>query len=365
MQIIVINKGETPKRPPVISVLFILRQLGYNVKLVTCAASDAFIKMMNDIDIEVTILPYNQRTSKIGKTIDYLLFRRHTLNFLNKNSNANALIWLADAPSIIAMGKKIKKFNYILQIQELHENSKFQLKAISRVIHQAKAVFMPEYNRTVLYQIWFGLKQRPIVLPNKPYFIPDKIELQKLKEKYKNEISACEGKKIILYQGGISKVRLLDKIAHAITELNENYLLLLVGKEQEPGYISKLKSISNSIIHIPYLPAPDYLVFSTIAYFGYVCYAPTSLNNAYCAPNKINEYSAFNLPMIGNDIPGLRMIFEQTGAGVIVDEHSIESIKDGINKIDSNYELFKQNASKIFNMYDNVKTIKNTLEFCK
>ena len=218
---------------------------------------------------------------------------------------------------------------------------------------------MPEFNR-LLYKIWFSLDQRPTVLPNKPYFIPNKSELQYL-EKYKNELSVFREKKVIIYQGGIYRERLLENISQALSELDDNFMLLLVGKEQEHGYIDELCKINNSIVHIPYLPAPDYLVFSTIAYIGWLGYSATSLNNAFCAPNKIYEYSAFSLPMIGNNVPGLRTVFESTKSGIIVDEFDVQSIKKGIMEIDLNYKIYQVNSAKIFNMSDNIEIIKNSL----
>ena len=362
MNIILINKANTGSRPPVISVLYILSDLGFNVKLITCKVSMRFKEMMNKKNIEVFELPYFNNNSFLGKIKDYLLFRYHALKLIKKNYGYNSLIWIADVPTVVALGSKIKKYRYKLQIQELHEESKFQLKAISKVIHNAETVFMPEYNRTIIYQIWFGLEQRPIVLPNKPYFIPKKSELQNLIQKNEKKLSVFKGKKVILYQGGIYKERLLENITQAVSELYDNFMLLLVGKEQEYGYIDELRKIDNSIIHVPYLPAPDYLVYSTVAYMGWLGYSATSLNNAYCAPNKIYEYSAFSLPMIGNDVPGLRTVFESTKSGIIVDQSDVQSIKRGIIAIDINYKKYKTNSSKIYQMSDNNEIIKKSLQ---
>ena len=362
MNIILINKANTATRPPIISVLYILSDLGYNVKLITSTVSSSFKEMMCKKNIEVFELPFCNETSFLGKIKDYLLFRYYSLKLIRKYYCNNSVLWVADGQTILALGRTIKKYKYILQIQELHEESKMQLKAISSVIHNAKTVFMPEYNRTILYQIWFKLKEKPILLPNKPYFVPKKSELAKLKSKYKKQLSYFEEKKVIIYQGGIYRARLLEKIVQAIVELNDNFIFLLIGREQEKGYVNDLKNIDDSIIHIPYLPAPDYLVFSTIAYIGWLGYSASSLNNAFCAPNKIYEYSAFSLPMIGNDVPGLRNIFESTNSGVIVDEFDINSIKKGIREIDSNYNLYKSNSGKIFHMTDNFEKIKFCLE---
>lgn len=362
MKIVYIHKAEFHKRPPVISAVLILAELGYEVILITCGISPELHKRLAEMGIVINVIPQNENHNH-NKIIGYIRFRQKVKKIINniKKANEKNILWIEGAYTIVSLFGVIHKFPYILQIQELHEDSRIQKFAISRTIHNAKVVFMPEYNRTVIFQIWFGLKTRPVVLPNKPYFLPRESELQELKNKYKNQLTQFVGKKVILYQGGISSERMLENLAEALKTLNNEFVLLLVGKEHEKGYIDKLKKIYNSVIHIPFLPAPDYLVFSTIAYIGYVCYAPTSLNNAYCAPNKINEYSAYSLPMIGNDIPGLKSIFELNNSGIIIDDNSIESIVNGIVQIDSNYAFYKENASNIFKKIDNKEIIASSL----
>lgn len=359
MRIVYIHKAEFHKRPPVISVVLILVELGFDVVLITRGISDELYERLSTMKVEIHIIPISYKKAKI---IDYLNFRIKSLKIITavKNKSRDVILWIEGAQTIVSLLGKIKNLSYVLQIQELHENSKVQQFAISKTINHAKVVFMPEYNRTVIYQVWYRLKKRPIVLYNKPYFLPSNSELQNLKEKYKNKLIQFEGKKVILYQGGISSVRMLESLALALTKMGDEFILLMVGKENEAGYIDKLKQINSSVVHIKPLPAPDYLVFSTIAYIGYVCYAPTSLNNAYCAPNKINEYSAFSLPMIGNDIPGLKII-ESSKSGINVNVDDIDSIIKGIMQIDKNYTFFKDNARSIFNGIDNKETISQAL----
>lgn len=364
MKIIFIHKAELHKRPPVISAVMILADLGYEVTLITCGISEKLLKTLNSRDIDTRVL---STEGKLNKITNYIKFRKNTKRIIKSiyRSNNDTILWIEGAQTILALSNILRNYPYVLQIQELHEDSRIQLLAISKVVQDAKAIFMPEYNRTVIYQIWFNLNKRPYVLPNKPYFIPNKPELEKLKKKYKVELEKFEGKKVILYQGGISKVRMLENLAKALNNIDDDFILLLLGSEHEVGYIKKLKSLNNKIIHIPFIPAPDYLVFSTISYIGYVMYAPTSLNNAYCAPNKINEYSAFSLPMIGNNIPGLKTIFEVSNSGIIVDENSVDSIEQGIKKIDANYQYYRGNAGNIFRSSDNKSTIRNVLNNIK
>ena len=365
MKIIVINKDDSERRPPVISVLFILSNLGYKVTLITCNSSLKFSKMMKDKGIEVIVLPFFNSTSYIGKFVDYVKFRKHVFNYINNNyNNKKFLLWLIDAQTIVALGKKILDYKFILQIQELHEDSKLYLSKISNVISSAELVFMPEYTRTFIYNFWFKLKQKPIVLPNKPYFLPSEDYFNKMSKKYLIKYPELRNKKIIIYQGGISPVRMLDNLAKAILGMND-YVLLLLGNEQSSGYIDKLKKINPNVIHIKYISAPDYLSITRISHIGYICYSPSSLNNMFCAPNKVNEYSFCSLPMIANDIPGLKTIFDIYSPGVIVENVDQYSLKKAIFKIEKSYEIFKKNSSRIFLNIDNETTISNNLKKIK
>ena len=364
MKIIVINKAMSGKRPPVISVLFILVDLGYKVTLITCDISDKFNKMISDKGIDIYIIPLSNSSLLLNKFINYLKFKLLVFRYLDKTySNNKTLIWIIDAPTIIALGGKLNKYKFILQIQELHEGSKLYYRGISKVINNAEVVFMPEYSRTFLYQLWYKLNKTPVLLPNKPYFTQKKSYFNTISEKYLNDYPVLKNKKIILYQGGISSVRMLEQIAQALLFF-DNYILLLVGNEYEDGYIKIIQKINSSTLHIPYIPAPNYLALTNIAYIGYVCYNPSSLNNIFCAPNKINEYSYFSLPMIANNIPGIKNIFDKYNPGVIVDDNT-NSICNAIKEINTNYGQYKKNSLMICEEIDNKEKINTILNNIK
>lgn len=363
MKVIVIHKNKLTNMPPVISAILNLLELGHEVVLIDNEVDDYWHHRLEAAGVRIYEIPSSGRTF-LGKLKDYYIFRKSVFSILKKEMRDanNSLLWVEGANTIVSLGTQIKKYKYVLQILELHEGSKFQLRAIDKVIHDAKAVFIPEYNRACIYQVWFNLRQRPYVLPNKPYFLPTTDELTNISKKYQDILLKLKDKKILLYQGGISMTRMLDQIAQANINIGRRFQLLLVGPEQDKNTISKIQAIDNTAIHIPFLPAPDYLVFTSIAYIGYVCYKPTSLNNLYCAPNKINEFSAFSVPMLGNDIPGLKYIFQETGSGVIADTSNVKDIMNKLEYIDENYDALKKNAYNIYAYSDNVATIQSVLQ---
>ena len=253
------------------------------------------------------------------------------------------------------------KYKYVLQIQELHNESWFQMRAIKRVINNAEIVFMPEYNRSAIYRVWFKLSESPRILPNKPYFIPSEIELEKLLDKHKNLIKSLERKKVVLYQGIIHPERDLTEYVRAIEQMNNDYVLVILGTDKY-GLIDKYRKINSRIVYIDFLPAPDYLAITSISYIGIVTYDPMELNTAFCAPNKVFEYGYFGLPMVGNDIPGLKYTVEKSGAGILISRNDAREIKNAILRIEKDYDKFSENAKLFFDSVDNAQVIKESLE---
>ncbi len=350
MKIIVVNKEKFQNRPPVISVILTLSDLGHQVKLITVDINSYWAKELEKRGVETSIISEKGNSGVIGKLIEYRNFKKQTFKEL-KNSFSDSLVWVIGGNTILCLGRGLLKYKFILQIQELQEGEWAFQRLLKKIINKAQLVFMNEYNRAVLYQCWYSMKKRPVVLPNKPYFIPTFEEMSILREKYKEKVEALKNYRIILYQGHIGYDRDLSSFVKAVKDLGDNYRLLCVG--QDHGMMEKYRRIDPNIIHIPHVPAPDYFVFTSLSYIGIVTYAPRDLNNCYCAPNKIWEYSAFSLPMLCNDIPGLKYTVESAGAGFCVDENDFESIKKGIINISEHYCNYQNNATK-FN--DSVKT---------
>ncbi len=363
MKIVYIHKAQFQNRPPVISTVMLLCDLGYQVDLITCGISNDFRKILERKNVKIHVVPgveYSNTSGRLNKILEYYRFRHAVEKILKRfYHSGSTVLWLEGNYTFLSLGSLIKNYRYILQIQELSNDHKLQFKAISNIISKAELVFMPEYCRTVLFQNWFHLKHRPAVLENKPYFLPDRKQLEALKEKYKNTIRLLDGKKNILFQGGISSERNLTTYVSAIRRLHPEYQMVLLGKDQ--GMLHSYLQINPDILHIDHMIAPDYLLITSLCHIGIVTYDPMTLNSAFCAPNKIFEYSAYSLPMIGNDIPGLRFKFERFQSGLIIDDSQEENIINAICEIDKNYDRYQKNAGLLYSSVDNKKILSQEL----
>jgi len=358
MNIIYIHRANFNKRPPVISCVLNLLSLNHNVVLITTGITNRLRDELETKGAQIIIVPYKMHNNFFELITHTIKYRNQIKKILKRFKMNNYVLWIEGNYTIGSLFGIINNYSYILQIQELHKN-KIEFHLIKQVIHKALIVFMPEYNRAFLYKVFFKLKDIPTILPNKPYFIPSTEEMNILKNKYSDIIRSIEGRKIILYQGGLSKERDSSPFIKAISKLENKYVLILMGKDY--GVMEQYKSLDRNIIHIPFISAPDYLVITSLAYIGIVTYVPDSLNTIYCAPNKIFEYSAFSIPIIANDIPGLKYPIQQFSNGIIIDDKDYNSIISAIKTIENNYYNFSISSRNFYDSIDNKKIIENAL----
>lgn len=358
MKIVIIHKNALQNIPPLLSTACILADLGHQVHIITCGVNESISKILETRNITFEVYPYFEGPGKIRKVFQYLQFRYAVKNALLKL--AFDYIWIEDAHTFLSICSLVeKKYKYILQISELYDEVGYLQKSIRNIIKGAKLIFMPEYNRSVLYQVWYHLDKRPVLLSNKPYFVPNKIEIEQLKFKYKHLFDIIGDKKVILYQGYISRERNISAFIDAAGKMGDNYIFVLMGKNRN-GIVEEYKALNPNLVYFDFIPAPDYLAITSIAYIGILSYDPMHLNTAYCAPNKIYEYGAFGVPMVGNNIPGLKVI-EQEGAGILTEREDVGTILQVYKRIENNHSEYANNALKLYQKTDNFEVLKNSL----
>ncbi|UPK72752.1 glycosyltransferase [Chitinophaga filiformis] len=355
---IIVCKGNPSFIAPVLNVVLGLSKLYESVKLICgdiSKESETFLLgECKNLSIENLRLQ-SRGTSKI---LSVYYFRKKVFQLVN--STPHDLLWIATGDTAVSLGTKLKEHRFVMCLLELYDAVpvyNFLLKRLSQYAHK---IVTAEYNRSAILRVRWKLKHTPYVLPNKPYFKPlEQASINgsngPLVQQVKDEIG--KGKKIILYQGIITHYRRLDTIAKATLENDSQFVFLIVGKDFD--YIDTLKEINPNIIHIPFIDAPLHLEITKLADIGIVVYDFIDLNNIYCAPNKIWEYAMFSKPMLCNDIPGLKYTVEHYKAGLCTDFNCVESVKDTMGKIFSDYKEYAANAATFYDSVDLDSIIKN------
>lgn len=362
-RIIYILRSNPDTLPPVIAQLSILNQLNCKVDLLCIDVSEAIVDMFKESS--VTIIPFaknkkessNGIISKIKKNIAFYLFVNR---FLKNNVSENTILWIGSADTAFYLKKIFYRYgcrnNHFINLFELYDQFPKIRKCIYKVVHTARKVIVPEINRAHIVKCWFDLPTRPVVIPNKPYYL-DYVEDRKALE-LSRELLAL-GKKIILYQGWVSKDRDISTIAEAIDEINkekDEFVFAIMGKSLDNS-LQQLKEKYKCIHTIDFLSPPQHLFITAKSYIGIATYDDSSLNNIFCAPNKIYEYSKFSIPMLCRDIPGLSYTVGSATAGECCDTNDVDSVKIAIRKIDADYNCYSQNALKFYNSIDLKKIV--------
>jgi hypothetical protein len=153
------------------------------------------------------------------------------------------------------------------------------------------------------------------------------------KEKANNKI-------IFLYQGHLGNDRDFSKFLEVIGK-RDDVLVVLMGTNH--GILSKYQKKCRSVYYIPCIPAPFHLSVTKYADIGIIVYLPTSLNNIYCAPNKIWEYAKYGLAVISNDIIGLEYV-ANGNLGVQCDMNDVDDIDNKMELLLSNIEDYQKNS---------------------
>ncbi|WP_139892120.1 glycosyltransferase family 4 protein [Bacillus sp. D386] len=347
--------------PPCISQILFLNDNGVDVTVICGDCDSKLIDIFRKRNINC-ILTGNKRVKikLFGKVFSYLKFRYNILNLFKKLYDENTVLWFGTADSAIALSGKLENKKYVLSVLELYDKYPFYLKGLKRLIGDAAIVIACEETRARIMKSWWNLQTLPYVMPNKPYPNNDMYEMEGSTE-IKDAISKIQNKKVILYQGVISADRDLGILAEALKEMNSEYLLVLIGKSFYDG-VNKVKSIYNKTVYLGYFPAPQHLQITPYATIGIANYDDSSLNNLFCAPNKIFEYTHFGKPILGSDVPGLVNTIGKSGAGECIDFTDKLSIVSAIKKIESNYSEYVDNAKSFYESVDNNLIIKRIIE---
>lgn len=375
-KVLFIEIDDTERYPPEISVLNALTvENKYNIIICSICPSVYIEKYSQERNIKLIDAGGNVLRGKnyrglqyIKKVGDYTKNRKKIWIAIDSVYEEGDVLWLNTFDTLKLLGSRILSYKYIVHLFELIHETRYFYKLpypkykFDMYLKNAYRVIECEYNRACITQAWFGLEHRPVVVPNKLYLGNEKNTEFQVDEEIVTQMESLNGKKIILYQGILGPERPIDLFAEAVSELGADYVMVVMSG-------SKMDKKYDNLVEIGFIDPPNHLYVTQQAYIGVLNYQASitgfsgndCLNSIYCAPNKIYEYSRFGLPMIGNDIPGLKYAVEYSGAGICVEEMTKDKIKNAVLKISENYESFKQHSLDFYNSVDIKKIIEKEI----
>ena len=367
MKILLVIGSQIIAFPPVRNLVEILLRNNHSVTLLGRDKTGLVLTPNSNYRF-VKIPEYDNLPSVVGYLKKVRFMRKHVIDEMRNHD----ILWTTTDATVRDLGDLVFKYRHVMQLMELIQDiprfpgqSIFGLN-IQKYAQKAFKVVVPEYNRAHIQKVWWALPKLPSVLPNKmtiPEFEKMNIptDVAEIVKAVKNE-----KRKIILYQGVFHDDRDISKFAEAIVGIKDKYALYLMGNETD--YKKHLCSIDDSIVNIPYVKPPYHLLVTKEAYIGLLPYKAVEyrhwdkLNALYCAPNKIFEYAAFGVPMIGTDVPGLYLPFSTYGIGYTCQPYTTAKVIENIDRINARYEELRLNCKKFYTDLNMDKIVNNILE---
>ncbi len=292
---------------------------------------------------------------RIDECIKKILGRR-LKKVIDEELKKGGKLWVVNEMTTMVAGTSfLKNKKYLFTVYELHER-KVLNDTIRKAAQNAELVIVPEYCRAHIMQSRYELKETPMVIPNKSDIAIDTIELSD-KALCAIQAAECErekGIRLVLYMGGIGRERPLESFLNAI-EANKNYKLAIIGRKTP--YLCELQEkYGEKIVYLGAFLPPEHLAVARHTDIGLLNYVIISqkqgLNALFCAPNKIYEYTGLGLPVLGNDIPGLRFDIQRSCCGYIVDYQKEDTVISALDSIVADYEYFSNNAKAFYKNTD-------------
>jgi glycosyltransferase involved in cell wall biosynthesis len=210
------------------------------------------------------------------------------------------------------------------------------------LIKRADLIICAQEKRGELMVNHFKLKTKPVTIRNISKLPQTTVQLESSLQK-KCDVFFMKKGITIVYAGALATDRKLDELVSDVAELGEGYKLLFVGNGSDSERLQNIaKEYTNLTCcflgNIPYAHLSNVLNRCDI---GYLCYPVDKLNNIYCASNKVYEYASINLPIVANDNPTVKEIFDKWLIGICSDD-----FQSAIRTIVADFDNFKEGSIK-------------------
>jgi len=227
----------------------------------------------------------------------------------------------------------------IVHAHELYDNTPFLSWMARYFIRRAHIVIVPETNRLWILKISSLSNASFFFVPNRPLddaisFAETQLQTRDVFMKYMGS-SQCS--RYLIYQGAFMRRRCLHELIKGFKAVPfTDTGLILMGADFKSEIVRELIELSKDdkrIVFLPRIPPPNHYFVARGCIGGILLYAPISLNNIYCAPNKIFEYAVMGLGMILPDFPSMAHINREFELGEVCNPTDPVSIRDAIIKL--------------------------------
>jgi len=185
-----------------------------------------------------------------------------------------------------------------------------------------------------------------IITPNYPEYI----DIHKNAIIYE-DLDIDKNKIIVLYHGVLNEGRYLREIVKSSQYFNENIALVIIGNGPLETELKNLSSKSNKIYFKDLLPYEKLIAYIAGASIGLMLIKHINLSKKYALANKVTEYMAAGICVLGSNSPENAKIISKYHSGKtidLIDQYSIAKEINNLVKNRSNLDELGMNGRRAF-----------------
>ena len=248
--------------------------------------------------------------------------------YLLKIHYSGKIVYDAHELMIPEKGQKDRRLNFFYWFEK-------------RIVKNVDLLICASKERGQIMKEHYCLSAEPVVVPNisQLQVNDDDKDVRSILHSLKDFFA--DTKPTVVYAGVVTNSRHIGELVDIAIDLHNWCKLLIVGNGDDLDAL-KAKAAAHPELIAAFTGAVPYKCLGSVLSrcdMGFLYYPINTLNNIYCASNKIYEYASVGLPMVANDNPTIKRLFGESQIGL-----STSDLKSGILSISSEIAWYKNNC---------------------
>jgi glycosyltransferase involved in cell wall biosynthesis len=165
----------------------------------------------------------------------------------------------------------------------------------------------------------------------------------------------ADGRVKFLFQGRFTLARGVEELIRGWVHVDAGKAALFLRgpdnmwRQQATALAAQLGVLGKSVYFLESVTEDQLVPAAAEADVGLIPYLPLALNERLSCPNKLSQYLHAGLMVVANDLPYVRSVIDEAGAGMCYDSTNLVTLADVVHQVADNPEFLRrcrQNACR-------------------